>query len=289
MAAPAIDHVVILVPQSFLDAPPSWLSEAFTLYPGGKHVDGATQNTLVLLPDGSYLEFIAFVPGADPVLRQKHRWGDKHEGTVIDWALTLGSTDQGEDGTGLISDVTGEAAFRDIQRKVSATHTGISYRNLAKGGRRRLDGVELRWAVSSPQWDEGGKRFDPGQAPFWCLDDTPRHLRVPFEDPGVAVHASGVTGIASIEVLQVEDNSLAAVYEAVLGEPKHGGWILNPPSSNTLHPSGKVILTKGPRTGIVITFYTDNNNWAGKTIGGKVGEYELHFELVGSTSQAEKN
>jgi hypothetical protein len=84
-----LDHIVILVPHSFLTSPPAWFTNVFVPYPGGRHADGLTENTLVLFPDGSYIEFIAFVPGVDPGKREKHKWGRKAEFSVVDWALTL--------------------------------------------------------------------------------------------------------------------------------------------------------------------------------------------------------
>ncbi|KAI9170657.1 hypothetical protein HJFPF1_00127 [Paramyrothecium foliicola] len=284
MSAPVLDHVIILVPQSFLDSPPSWLSDAFTLYPGGKHVDGATQNTLVLLPDGSYLEFIAFVPGADPALRQRHRWGHKHEGTVVDWALTLVSNGEGQAKPESSDHVVGEEAFARAQQQVRDAHAGIVYSDLAKGGRKRLDGVELKWAISSGQWDGENKgRFEPGQVPFWCLDSSPRNLRVPYEQPDVAVHASGVTGVAHLEVQRVKEvdgKNAAQVYDALFENAKDNKWKVGSPSDASLHQASTVSFAEAEGEGqIKVSFYTKDPAWAGKSIGGKVGDYELRFEL----------
>ncbi|KAF3343175.1 Putative zinc transporter 8 [Verticillium dahliae VDG2] len=100
MSAPFLDHLVILLPHAALISPPEWLRSAFHLYPGGQHADNRTANTLVLLPDGTYLELIAFLPHAPPAARASHPWGrepDGHltggrtqkDGTEIRWATSF--------------------------------------------------------------------------------------------------------------------------------------------------------------------------------------------------------
>ncbi|MBE7180065.1 MAG: VOC family protein, partial [Terriglobus roseus] len=66
-----LDHIIILVPHSLLASIPSSLSNAFTISPGGRHADGATENVLVVLRDGVYLELIAF---ADEARKPDHWW-----------------------------------------------------------------------------------------------------------------------------------------------------------------------------------------------------------------------
>lgn len=73
MASPqlSLDHIIVLVPYATLRSPPAWITENFTLAPGGRHADGKTENRLICFQDGSYLELIAFV-GDDPKLREGH-------------------------------------------------------------------------------------------------------------------------------------------------------------------------------------------------------------------------
>lgn len=66
-------HIIILVPYELLTSPPSWLTSAFTISPGGRHADNRTENRLILLADGSYIELIAFI-NDDPALRKGHWW-----------------------------------------------------------------------------------------------------------------------------------------------------------------------------------------------------------------------
>ncbi|KAK7751213.1 hypothetical protein SLS62_006899 [Diatrype stigma] len=344
-ATPLLDHVVILVPHAFLASPPAWLRAPFRFAPGGRHADGRTENALVLLADGSYLEFIAFVPAASAgggSSRHEHRWGRKAEGTVIDWALTLHAPGD-DDGSG--DEIRHGAEFRDIQDRVgkAAADAGFAYGDPVRGGRLRPDGAELRWAVASARRRREGKGeghtdaaasastpgpepdgaswapVEPGQLPFWCLDETPRRLRVPFEEDGgdKTRHPTGIVGVAEVEVvvagggggdgdgLGKEKEALAAAYDAVFGE-KGGrdGWEVETvaggrKAGRLLHPPGRIVLSAaraqegggsgdgagaGAGGSIKITFYTDDENWVGKTIGGKVdGEHTLEFKLVAAT------
>jgi hypothetical protein len=302
VATPHLDHIVILVPHSFLVSPPRWLADVFAFYPGGRHADGLTENTLVLLPDGSYLEFIAFMPGVDPSRRDDHKWGRQKEGTVIDWAFTLPQSPEGD----AVVDVVGEqqkAAFDKIREKVEGTGTGISYGELVPGGRRRPDGEVLKWAVAgayrSKQDGDGAiEPIAPGQLPFWCLDDTPRHLRVPYlqEHGGSTKHPAGVVGVALVSVTpggDAEDaGSLDKVYSALLRgrepEEEDSLWDLKTLDGEKLHDGGQVrfeSVAEGVAPGISVAFFTDSEEFVGSRVGGEVdGGALLEFELVAARS-----
>ncbi|KAI0179638.1 glyoxalase-like domain-containing protein [Hypoxylon sp. FL1284] len=291
---PLVDHIVILIPHSFLSTPPSWFADSFRFYPGGRHADGLTENTLALLADGSYIEFIAFVPGADPARRAAHHWGGKEEGTVIDWAVTLPSSEQGGDDGGR------ERAFREIQRKVRDARAGIAYGDLAGGGRLRPDGEVLKWEVAFPLRADG-IAVDRGTVPFWCLDVTPRRLRVPYEvAPGFATHPSGAVGVARIEVLAEPGSSLDSskgVYNALFGQNARGAadggaeWEIGTLTGQGVHSRGLVRLGTADGIGglhISISFFTDDKSLVGKSVGGKVDEqHTLTFNLVAAFSGAE--
>ncbi|KAI1103385.1 glyoxalase-like domain-containing protein [Jackrogersella minutella] len=280
---PLVDHIVILIPHSFLSAPPSWFAELFHFYPGGQHADGLTENTLALLADGSYLEFIAFVPGIDPARRAAHHWGSKREGTVIDWAVTLPPSPEAESAreeekaTGELGQ---EKTFRSIQQKVRDAHAGIVYADLRGGGRTRPDGEVLKWAVAFPERDDGAP-LERGTVPFWCLDVTPRGLRVPGER---TKHPTGAVGVAKIEVSPGPGGSARGVYDALFGPAAAGGsWGLSSLAGEKVHSGGAVALraSGGGPAGIDITFFTDDESLAGKSVGGKVDEeHTLTFRLV---------
>lgn len=276
-STPLLDHIVILVPHSFLTSPPDWFTGLFIIYPGGRHAGGLSENSLILFADGSYIEFFAFVPGADPAERAAHRWGNQKEGTVVDWALTL----PGSAGEGL-GEI--EKAFKSVQTAVDGTQTGLSYSDLTPGGRNRPDGVELKWAISSAQ--QGKESLEPGLLPFWCLDDTKRELRVPYTQDGVAKHPSGAVGVALVSVTPPEQataEKLDKVYDALLGGDQDDSlWDLKTLEGEKLHTGGQVRLeTVQDEKSVSIALFTDLKELEGKTVGGYVNKKtKLEFELV---------
>ncbi|KAI1641631.1 glyoxalase-like domain-containing protein [Daldinia loculata] len=285
---PLVDHIVILIPYSFLSAPPSWFADLFHFYPGGRHSDGLTENTLVLLADGSYLEFIAFVPGVDPAKRAAHQWGKKKEGTVVDWAVTLPSSSSPSSAEEEARFLEQEKKFREIQKRVRDANAGIVYGDLRRGGRTRPDGEVLKWAVAFPKHDDGDP-VEPGTVPFWCLDITARGLRVPYTDPGVTKHPIGAVGVAKVEVLPENRKTVESarvVYDTILdtkGTAEIGkSWRIGNPVGEKVHSGGVVRLdaSDGPAT-VNISFFTDDLGLVGKSVGGKVDEdHSLTFHLV---------
>ena len=87
MAIPKLDHIVILLPVSA--DPEALLHEAepfkkdFTLSPGGFHTDKKTQNVLISLADGVYIELIAFTSSS---ATKDHPWGQGKPTRIIDFA-----------------------------------------------------------------------------------------------------------------------------------------------------------------------------------------------------------
>lgn len=174
-----LDHVVLLLPYKDIVSPPAWITDNFTVSPGGRHADGKTENKLVLFKDGSYLELIAFI-NDDPEKRKGH-WWDKPFG-VVDYALTTSNEDFGE--------------LDGIKDRLCKTDTGISYTSPQAGGRKRPDGVELQWRVTFPTGT------DRGSVPFWCHDVTPRDRRVALSEASTT-HPSGTLGMGGV-LLEVE-------------------------------------------------------------------------------------
>ncbi|WAO95727.1 Glyoxalase-like-dom domain-containing protein [Fusarium falciforme] len=202
---PILDHIVILISYEILQELPKRLEGALTVIDGGTHADGRTLNKLILFSDGVYIELIAFQQTLDPERRKSHRWGELEEGTVIDWAHTLPD----------------EKDFVVIQKRVKDATSGATYRDPVAGGRIRSDGVELKWSVASAE-DASGNHLHPGTAPFWCLDRTPRHLRVPYQgDQGASStkHPSGALGVSqvSVTVSESELDLIAGVYDGIHG------------------------------------------------------------------------
>lgn len=292
--SPALDHIVILVPHATLENLPSWLTDAFTLSPGGRHADGVTENKLILFQDGVYLELIAFIPGQDQG-RQSHRWGARREGHIIDWANTLPS----------------EEDLEVVRKRIAAAKTGITYATPQPGGRIRPDGVELKWVTCSPELQagaEGVSGFVGGEAPFWCLDRTPRELRVPYQAEESVRHPSGVLGVRDFSVF-VRDpglfQTLKATYDALQGQDGDklegvsgvGGegfcWSLHVPARRVGGDEAGGRTLSLIRTGadraergdisVKLSLFTSAKN-AGK-VSGTLGDekWAIEFDLVGSS------
>ncbi|KAK0648484.1 glyoxalase-like domain-containing protein [Cercophora newfieldiana] len=279
--ATTLDHIVILIsPETLANLPP-WLTNSFTITPGGRHSNNITENKLILFQDGVYIELIAFIEGTSPDIRKATRWGRREEGEVVDFALTL-LRDESKKGT-----FNPEEVFEDgVQKAVAGADTGFTYQDPVPGGRVTPDGVELRWAVAVPKKE--GEGPVEGELPFWCLDRTPRNWRVPFRDvPGRAEHASGVVGVAGVEVLVKGGErfkELVKAYAAFLGEGvsegSSTGWKLGAPEGQRLGglSSLKVTLSgeKPPLTqdgtddGLVRISLKLFTTGASKTISGEI-------------------
>lgn len=191
MAPAQIDHVVVLVPYADLLIPPRWVTDNFTLTPGGRHSDGKTENKLIVFEDGTYLELIAFI-NDNPFLRRGHPWGTKSYG-FIDFALTTPE--------GTTFDYTGLRGR--INQKSGGL--GIDYDQPLEGGRKGEDGKDVRWTVTFPKnvvgaGSPGSSISRRGEIPFWCHDITPRPTRVDLSTANTT-HPSGVKGIAQFTIL----------------------------------------------------------------------------------------
>lgn len=198
MAAPAkaLDHLVLFIPvdaATKLPRTPAFFSDNFTLSPGGFHADGASSNVLILLADGCYIELISFV---DTKLAPKHWWGP--DSTFVgwkDWCLTTSNTPE------------------ENQANLKESHSEPVH-----GGRKRADGVDVKWAVTFPKGENGGQDLR-GRLPFFCHDITPREVRVPIQTQNTT-HASGATGVKELTVIVKDQDHLDKTrrsYAAILG------------------------------------------------------------------------
>jgi hypothetical protein len=155
-----LDHVVF-VTHDLAASVEQYRGQGFTVTPGGEHADGITQNALVALADGAYLELVGFRKPAP-----QHRWWRYADaGGFADFAV--------------LSD--------DLDADVAALGNFVTRPSL-EGGRTRPDGVTLRWRTAMLQ----------PPLPFLIEDLTPRDRRVPGGD--AARHANGTTGIKSVVV-----------------------------------------------------------------------------------------
>jgi hypothetical protein len=126
MEKPKLDHIVIRLPEAesqeqlleFAEPFKKW----FTLSPGGFHTDRKSQNVLIALQDGVYVELIAFT-STPP---KEHRWAPRAPMNILDFAF-LGHP----------------------------THATDEYKNGIPGGRDKC-----KWVVTIPK-DEWGAGMLP--------------------------------------------------------------------------------------------------------------------------------
>jgi hypothetical protein len=203
---PHLDHIIILIPYTSLLYPPPWLTSNFILTPGGRHADNKTENKLICFKDGSYIELISFI-NDDPALRDGHYWGKKPFG-IIDFAFTSkeGGAEKNYEAV--------KARLGDV--KWEKNEEEVKYQKPVEGGRKRDDGVLVKWHVTFPVVSDGYQR---GELPFFCHDITDREVRVPFSEENVR-HPSGVYGVKQlgVNVPGKRAKTLGKAYAAVLGE-----------------------------------------------------------------------
>lgn len=92
---------------------------------------------------------------------------------------------------------------------------GLRYQKPLAGGRKRDDGVDVKWEVTFPDVEGGCQR---GELPFFCHDVTERGLRVPFSE-GSTRHPSKVLSVRRLGVYvpRKRVGTLKKAYDAVLG------------------------------------------------------------------------
>ncbi|KAK2593078.1 hypothetical protein QQS21_009208 [Conoideocrella luteorostrata] len=244
---PLIDHLVVLVSHATLLKLPDQLQDSFVVAPGGTHTGGATLNKLILFQDGFYVELIAFAETVDPEKRKNHRWGRLEENQIIDFAYSL----------------TDERDFKAVQQRVEQAGTPIRYSDPIAGGRTTDDGTVLKWAVAEAL-DESRHELHPGKLPFWCLDRTPRKLRVPFQsDPEKTQHPSGASGISSLSITvdSRELGALSQVYDAI--HDSHGStntWHFGIPSGDATAKHALSLSGKDRASGVTIVLRGNNSS-----------------------------
>ena len=85
--------------------------------------------------DGCYIELISFVPSAPTPSVSSHWWGPFAQNPGwADWCLTNGLSPE------------------ENHARVSQSHQEPRH-----GGRKRADGVDVKWAVTFPKGENGGQ------------------------------------------------------------------------------------------------------------------------------------
>ena len=184
-----VDHVTVAGRD--LRAMQKALESAAFLTPqyGGPHSNHATEMSLVSFPDGSYLELIAIQPNADPKAVAAHEWHKFLEGDAgpTSWAVRP-------------TDFPGEV---ERLRK-----TGVAVSEPRPNGRKRPDGVELKWETAQVG-PTNGTFF-----PFLIQDFTPRERRAYPSGKAANVTYSGIAEV----ILAVKDlEASVAQYQRTYG------------------------------------------------------------------------
>lgn len=185
-----IDHVLVAVDDLAL-ASEMYEKLGFQVLPGGKHPKMGTQNALVPLADGTYLELIGIwdielARQASPyVVATLER-----ENRIARFALESDSLD---------SDV------------IAVRARGFDIGNAQEGERERPDGQKVAWRTAMPQ----DTRF-----PFLIQDVTPRELRLPAPTYGIGQNVR--MGDVNVGVFDLK--SATEQYQKLLGEDGEDGW-----------------------------------------------------------------
>ncbi|KAH8423145.1 uncharacterized protein LDX57_000899 [Aspergillus melleus] len=216
MSSPVrFDHVLIELSTRDFEAPPSWLTDNFTILEGGTHAGGLTRNNLIPLPDTTYIELLNII--TPPASHED--WTSKYPG---DFALTT------------LPPVTATENYNRLVSALKSPNGGdggdgtlginVTYKPPIPGGRKTPSGEDVKWEIvkaevlsTQPEGTGRGAQYGPTTVPFFCHDVTDRKVRVPrVPESG---HPSGVVGIKAIEVVVPgkEIDAFAELYTAVLG------------------------------------------------------------------------
>lgn len=182
-----IDHVVILT-DDLSAAVRRFDALGFVVERGGSHPAWGTENALIPLADGSYLELLA---ARDPERAAQHRL----------WRRPGGGTRRPGDYGGYALESDDLAG--DVQR---IRNRGLALTDPQMGSRARPDGVTIRWRSAFSERPD---------LPFLIEDDTPRALRIAAPTRGLGARSS----IAEVIVAGVDPAEAARAYEQLLGQP----------------------------------------------------------------------
>lgn len=145
-----IDHVIILVDE-LPQAMQAYAALGFDVTPGGEHPGWGTENALIALADGSYLELLA---ARDRALAAGHPLWRRADGSM---------REPGEYGGFML----GSNAIADDV--AALRNRGLGFDGPRAGARLRPDGQEVRWSLAFPERRE---------LPALIKDLTPRSLRI---------------------------------------------------------------------------------------------------------------
>jgi hypothetical protein len=188
-AAWKIDHVTIAGP-SLHHLHEMLESVGLPTEYGGQHAGGLTEMALASLPDGSYLELIAWTDAAAAHPNQPWAKFMDGGGGPCAWAIA-------------VDDIARE------QARLKAAKIPVA--DPVRGGRVRIDGVHLEWEMAGIGPGERGSLF-----PFLIHDITPRERRAYPSGKPTTTEYSGVSRV----VIAVKDlNAAIALYRRAFSLP----------------------------------------------------------------------
>jgi hypothetical protein len=207
---PRLDHIVLTV-RHLAGARREFTALGFNVIPGGVHAGGLTQNALIVLADGSYLELLAPAGPWSLGFYQLLRWAGLLR------LLNRGASTFQRRFTGHLARGPGLADFAllspDLEAGiVAARRRGLPLEGPLPGERMRPDRQRVAWRFAFPPDDD---------LPFLIEDVTPRDRRVP--SGAAREHPNGVTGIGSLEIAVQDLRHRTGRYRALLGQDGHSG------------------------------------------------------------------
>lgn len=179
-----LDHAIIAV-NELDNAIADFKALGFNPLFGGEHAGGTTHNALIYFKDGSYLELIA------PTGKAPQEGGADFRSMLAKGEGLIGFAF-------LSSDLEADAAAMRAR--------GLPITSVQQGGRKRGDGVELRWQSVA---------IEGSWSPFFIEDLTPRNQRV-LDDEESTTQPNGISGISGVHIIINHD--LARRYEQMMGE-----------------------------------------------------------------------
>lgn len=208
------DHVIVMLSADEFQNVPTWLSSNFKIIEGGIHAGGSSANKLVVFQDGTYLELFTWLNKDSPMVNE---WLDKPSG-LIDFALTT------------LRPLNSAENFKQLksclERGQGDAGLGVKYAAPKAGGRKRKDGMDVKWEITRPEYRTSANTPGPDSypfsrvdAPFFCHDVTARVVRVPFDEEDLTAHPCKATGIAAVDVLVPTDklSEYSELYSGITG------------------------------------------------------------------------
>jgi catechol 2,3-dioxygenase-like lactoylglutathione lyase family enzyme len=182
-----VDHITV-AGKALTELRKTFGDAGFPTEYGGRHSNGITEMALSSFPDGSYLELIAPITGADA---SPHYWGAFMAKNAGPCAWAIRST--------------------NLQPSITRLQTAGIAVAAEKAGRKRPDGVELRWQTARVGPPPQGSFF-----PFMIADETARDLRA---YPSGQPTSTAISGVRFV-VVAVRDLAAAiAKYRAAFELP----------------------------------------------------------------------